>query len=133
MRSNSRGGEWTRMPGILIVDDEEDMQRLVRAVISEANEGLKVVGEATTGEEAVERWRELRPDIILLDQRMPGMTGIEAAEQILAEAPDQRIILFSSFLDDETNRRAKQVGVLACIDKTDVGSVPEAVWKYTGR
>jgi two-component system, NarL family, response regulator LiaR len=121
------------MPGILIVDDEEDMQRLVRAVISEANEGLEVVGEATTGEEAVERWRELRPDIILLDQRMPGMTGIEAAEQILAEAPDQRIILFSSFLDDETNRRAKQVGVLACIDKTDVGSVPEAVWKYTGR
>src|SRR5207248_8567941 len=107
-----------RMPGILIVDDEEDMQRLVRAVILEADKGLEIVGEATTGEEAVERWRELRPDIILLDQRMPGMTGIEAAEQILAEEPDQPIILFSAFLDDEISRRARQVGVVACIDKT---------------
>jgi two-component system, chemotaxis family, chemotaxis protein CheY len=132
MSGVTAGGEWTRMPGILIVDDEEDMQLLVQAVILEANEGLEIVGNAGTGEEAVERWRELHPDIILLDQRMPGMSGIEAAEQILAEQPDQRIILFSSYLDDETNRRAKQVGVLACIDKTDVGSVPEAVWKYTG-
>src|SRR5437588_1126987 len=121
------------MPGILIVDDEEDIQRLVRAVITAANEGLEVIGDAASGEEAVERWRELRPDVILLDQRLPGISGIEAAEQILAERPEQLIILFSSFLDAETNSRAKQVGVVACIDKTDVAGVPEAVWKYAGR
>jgi len=50
------------MPGILIVDDEEDIQRLVRAVILQADEGLEVVGNAATGEEAVERWRELPTD-----------------------------------------------------------------------
>jgi two-component system chemotaxis response regulator CheY len=118
--------------GTLIVDDEEDIRMLVRAVIRRANEGLKVVGEAATGEEAVERWREARPDVVLLDYRLPDITGIEAAERILAENPDQSIILFSAFLDPDTVAEATAVGVKACIDKGQVNRIPEALWQYAG-
>ena len=132
-RPSGRGtGREPRVPGTLIVDDEEDIRLLVRAVIRRANEGLEVVGEAATGEEAVERWREARPDIVLLDYRLPDITGIEAAERILAEHPQQSIILFSAFLDPDTVRRATEVGVRACIDKGQVNRIPEALWKYAG-
>jgi DNA-binding NarL/FixJ family response regulator len=116
----------------LIVDDEEDIRTLVRAVIRRANEGLRVVGEASSGEEAVERWREARPDVVLLDYRLPDITGIEAAERILAEDPEQSIILFTAFLDPDTIRRATEVGVRACIDKGQVHRIPEALWQYAG-
>ena len=90
----------------LIVDDEEDMRLLLRATIEAANQGLSVAGEAGGGEEGLAQWREHRPDIVLLDQRMPDLTGLEVAERILAEAPDQTIVLFSAYLDDTTRATA---------------------------
>ena len=118
------------MPGILVVDDESDMRLLVQEIIDRANEGLHVVGQAGSGEEAIDVWRETGADIILLDQRMPGMTGLEAAEQILSEQPEQHIILFSAFLDNATVRRASELGIRACLAKSDLSRIPEALWKY---
>jgi len=119
------------VPGVLVVDDESDMRLLVEAVIERANEGLEVVGLATTGEEAIARWRETEPDLILLDHQMPDMSGLEAAELILSEQPDQRIILFSAYLDAEVRARATELGVLACLPKTELSSIPEALWRYS--
>ena len=113
----------------LIVDDEEDMRFLVRAVIEAANNGLSVSGEAADGEEALERWREHRPEVVVLDQRMPGMSGLEVAERILAEHPEQRIILFSAYLDDETAAEASRLGVELCLTKSEYGRLPEALWR----
>lgn len=118
------------MTGVLVVDDEADIRVLVEAVIARANEGLTVVGNATNGIEAIERWRETDPDVILLDQQMPEMTGLEAAQAILDEQPDQRIILFSAFLDDETHRRATEMGIRACVPKGDLSRIPEALWRF---
>ena len=118
------------MPGVLVVDDESDMRVLVEAVIERANEGLTVVGNAANGVEAIERWRETEPDIILLDQQMPQMTGLEAAQAILAEQPDQRIILFSAYLDDDTHRRASELGIAACLPKGDLSRIPDALWRF---
>ena len=118
------------MPRVLVVDDEADVRTLLEAVIERANQGLEVVGTATGGGDAITRWRETRPDVILLDQRMPGMTGIEAAEAILAESPTQCILLFSAYLDDDVVRRASELGVRACLPK-NISQVPEAIWKYT--
>src|SRR5437868_5415765 len=87
--------------GVLIVDDEEDMRALLRSTIEIANEGLHVAGEAVDGEDAVTQWREKRPERVVPDQRMPGATGLEVAERILAEHPDQAIILFSAYLDPD--------------------------------
>jgi len=116
--------------GVLVVDDESDMRLLVEAVIEQANEGLTVVGIAANGSEAIECWREVSPDVILLDHRMPDMTGLEAAETILAEQPDQRIILYSAFLDDDTHRKASELGIRACVPKGDLSRIPEALWRY---
>jgi YesN/AraC family two-component response regulator len=118
------------VPAVLVVDDEADIRVLVEAVIERANEGLTVVGQATNGHEAIERWRETEPDVILLDHLMPEMTGLEAAEAILAEQPDQRIILFSAYLDDDTHRRASELGIRACVPKGDLSRIPDALWRF---
>ena len=117
------------MTRALIVDDEEDMRFLVRTVIEAANHGLSVAGEAADGEQAIERWRAERPEVVVLDHRMPGMSGLETAEKILAESPDQRIILFSAYLDPETTAAAARVGVDMCLAKSDYGKLPEALWQ----
>lgn len=116
----------------LIVDDEEDMRLLLRATIEAANQGLSVAGEAGGGEEGLAQWREHRPDIVLLDQRMPDLTGLEVAERILAEAPDQTIVLFSAYLDDTTRATALQLGVRECLSKSDFAKVPEVLWRCAG-
>src|SRR5260370_19837806 len=113
---------------ILVVDDEPDMRVLVREIIDQANEGLRVVGEAATGSEALARWREMKPTVMVLDQRMPDMTGLEAAEVMLAENPDQQIVMFSAYLDDATIKHAYELGVRVCLHKRDLARIPETLW-----
>src|SRR5438309_1454231 len=123
---------WT--PGMpnraLIVDDDDDMRFLVRVLIEAANEGLAVAGEASDGDEAVAKWREHRPDVVVLDERMPGRSGLDVAAQILAEAPDQSIILFSAYLDEATVARAESLGVRACLSKDRYEDLPAALWEH---
>ncbi|HZN12775.1 MAG TPA: response regulator transcription factor [Acidimicrobiales bacterium] len=114
--------------GVLVVDDEADMRVLVRGIIDRANEGLQVVSEASSGKEALDRWRETKPNVILLDHRMPDMTGLETAELVLAEQPDQHIVMFSAYLDEATVERAFALGVRACLDKRDLARIPETLW-----
>ena len=114
----------------LIVDDDDDMRFLVRVLIEAANEGLAVAGEARTAEEAVDRWREVRPDVVVIDNRMPGRSGLDAAADILAEHPEQSIILFSAYLDDDTVARAGQMGVRACLSKDHYDELPAALWRH---
>jgi YesN/AraC family two-component response regulator len=116
----------------LIVDDEEDMRILLRATIEVANQGLSVAAEAGGGEEGLAQWREHRPDIVLLDQRMPDLTGLEVAERILAEAPEQAIVLFSAYLDDDMRATATTLGVRECLSKSDFAKVPEVLWRCAG-
>jgi len=112
---------------ILIVDDEEDMRALVRATIEIANRGLQVTGEAADGEAAIARWRAERPEVIVLDQRMPGATGLETAQQILAEHPEQTIVLFTAFLDDAIRRSARRLGI-SVLAKQDIQRLPQTLW-----
>ena len=114
----------------LIVDDDDDMRFLVRVLIEAANEGLAVAAEARNADEAVTRWREHRPDVVVLDNRMPGRSGLDVAAEILAEAPEQSIILFSAFLDDDTLARADALGVKACLSKDHYDQLPAALWRY---
>ena len=108
---------------VLIVDDEDDMRALVRNLIEIADNGLAVTGEAADGDEALRRWREERPDVVLLDQRMPGLSGLETAEVILRESPNQAVILFTAFLEPDIRQRAENLGVKACVKKDDARKV----------
>ena len=121
---------------VLIVDDDLDMRLLVRMAIELANDGLEVVGEAADGYEAISVWRELDgppvPDVVILDNRMPGLTGLEVAERILAERPGQLVVLYSAFLDPAVQAEAGRLGVAACVAKGDHEALPDLVRKLTG-
>jgi CheY-like chemotaxis protein len=108
------------MASVLIADDEADIRYVLRRIVEATSGLLAVVGEAASGEEAVDLWRRLRPDAVVLDHRMPGVTGLEAAAQILDEQPDQVIVLFSAFRDDAVTHRCAELGVKACLGKADV-------------
>ena len=114
----------------LIVDDDDDMRFLVRVLIEAANEGLAVAGEARDADEAVTSWREHQPDVIVLDNRMPGRSGLDVAAEILAERPEQSIILFSAHLDTETLRRAEELGVRECLSKDRYREIPAVLWRH---
>ncbi|GAA2111329.1 response regulator transcription factor [Streptomyces synnematoformans] len=106
---------------VLVVDD----QFLVRAGITGllgAADGVEVVGEAADGAEAVAEAARTRPDVVLMDVRMPGMNGIEATERILAEAPEPppRILVLTTFDLDEYVYRALRAGASGFLLK-DIG------------
>jgi DNA-binding NarL/FixJ family response regulator len=118
-----RGGQVVSKLRVLIVDDEDDMRALLREMITIANDGLSVAGEAVDGDEALRRWREDRPDVVLLDQRMPGLSGLETAERMLSESPNQAVVLFTAYLDSDIQQAAENVGVRACVSKNEARKV----------
>jgi DNA-binding NarL/FixJ family response regulator len=94
---------------ILAVDDHA----LIRAGLSAflaTEDGMEVVAEASNGEEAIERFREVRPDIVLMDLSMPVMDGLAATQAILDEFPDARIIVLTTFDGDENIHQALEAG-----------------------
>lgn len=120
------------MANVLIVDDELDMRLLVRIVIQSASD-IEVMGEAVDGESALRLWRQdpRSPDVVVLDGRMPGLSGLEVAAQMLAERPDQLIVLYSAYLDDRTRAEALHLGVARCLAKGDVAQLPDIVRELT--
>jgi DNA-binding NarL/FixJ family response regulator len=117
---------------VLVVDDEDDMRALVSATIEMADEGLSVSGEAADGVEAIAMWRAQRPEVVVLDERMPGQSGIQTAERILAEDPDQAIVLFTAFPDPDLFEAATRLGIRVCLAKPDIRHLPGTLWALGG-
>jgi NarL family two-component system response regulator LiaR len=86
--------------GVLIVDDHPVVRQGLRAFL-QTQEGLEVVGEASDGAEASELAGQLAPDVVLMDLVMPGVDGIEATRQIRDVSPSTKVIVLTSFDDDE--------------------------------
>jgi two-component system NarL family sensor kinase len=105
---------------ILIADDHEVMRRGVRGLIESHNEWA-VCGEAVEGREAVRMSRQLRPDLVILDINMPGLTGLEAAQQIRRENPSARILFFSVHESPQTVREVVSVGGQGYVAKSRAG------------
>ena len=101
----------------LIVDDEPDLRLMLRLAIERRNEGLTVAGEASAGQEALAVVDDVDPKVIVLDQMMPGMDGLETATRILEKRPGQLIVLYSAFLDADLEAQADAVGITACLRK----------------
>ena len=101
----------------MLVDDNEDMRRLLRLAVELADRRLHIQGSAEDGADAVQQWRRYHPDVVVMDHSMPTMTGIEAAEQILTEDPTAKVILITSFNSEYLEQRAARLGVLAVFAK----------------
>ena len=85
---------------VLLVDDDDLMRAGLTAVLS-SDETIDVVGEAPNGRAAVERAIELRPDVVLMDVRMPGLDGIAATRELLAVSPDVKVVVLTTFEQDD--------------------------------
>ena len=106
---------------VLFVDDHEMVRIGVAAYLSSQND-IEVVGEAENGQKAVSMALELRPDIILMDLVMPKMDGIEATKLIMEKWPEAKIIIVTSFLDDEKVYPALEAGATSYMLKTSKAS-----------
>ncbi|MGW0590211.1 response regulator [Streptosporangium sp. NPDC002607] len=94
---------------VMIVDDHPVVREGLRGML-EADPGISVAGEAASGDEAVVRAGELRPDVILMDLRMPGGDGVSATSRILTERPQSRVIVLTTYETDADIVRAVEAG-----------------------
>jgi DNA-binding NarL/FixJ family response regulator len=106
---------------ILIVDDQRLMRDGLRTLL-ELEDDLDVVAEAGDGAAAIEGFEAANPDVVLMDIRMPGMDGVEATQQICARWPAARIIILTTFDDDEYIFEALRAGALGYLLKDVSGS-----------
>ena len=101
---------------VLVVDDDHLMRAGLCAVLS-ADETIQIVGEAADGAEAVERTARLDPDVVLMDIRMPVLDGIEATRRIVASRPRVRILILTTFEDDDYVLGALRAGAAGFVLK----------------
>jgi len=106
---------------ILIVDDHAMIRDGIRSLLSK-NKELVVAGEAENGNDAVTKYKSLEPDLLIMDISMPDMNGMDAAQQILKDNPDARIIILSMYDDEDYISRCMETGVKGYVVKNETGS-----------
>ncbi len=103
-------------PRVLIVDDSAFMRSRIHREVTAA--GMQVAGEARSGQEGVELYRSLRPDLVTMDMTMRGEDGLTATRGILSADPNARVVLFSIVDDPELVKQAIAAGVKAYVHKS---------------
>jgi DNA-binding NarL/FixJ family response regulator len=117
---------------VLTVDDQVVFREAARDVIS-ATDGFVSVGDAGTGEEALAAIGRLRPELVLLDVRMPGCGGVEAARRITAAHPEMVVVLISIEDSEEFSEDALTSGAVAFVRKQDFGpAMLRSIWEAHG-
>ena len=107
---------------VLLIDDDALVCASLKTIL-EADPDITVSGTGHSGTDALEQYRALRPDILLMDIRMKDMNGLDAAEQILKRHTDAKILLLTTFSDDEYIVKALKYGVKGYLIKQDYGSI----------
>lgn len=102
----------------LIVDDSDLVRRSLRMVL-QANPDWEICGEAADGVSAVEMFKELRPNVVILDFQMPGINGIETARRMAEIAPTIPVVLFTQHASADLERHAHEVGIRSVVSKTN--------------
>jgi two-component system, NarL family, response regulator DevR len=115
---------------VLIADDHEVVRMGIRVLLQQ-HQNIRVVGEASTGEEAVQQATLHRPDVVVMDIRMPGMSGVDACRRIVQQLPDTRVVILTSYAEDELLFSAIRAGasgyVLKRIGSDDLVKTIETV------
>jgi DNA-binding NarL/FixJ family response regulator len=113
---------------VLVVDDQAPFRSAARAVV-ERTRGFRWVGEADSGEAAVERAAELVPDLVLMDINLGEVSGIEATRRIVADRPETVVVLASSYAHTDLPTGARECGAVAYVHKEELsGSELQRLW-----
>jgi CheY-like chemotaxis protein len=102
-------------PRVLLVDDAAAIRNALRGVLEDA--GIEVVGEAQDGTQGVAMAASLRPDVVLMDLRMPSSDGFEATAQIVNQLPDVRVVVLSAYESEESAEAVRAAGAYAFLPK----------------
>ncbi len=111
---------------IILIDDDFFITTALKTIL-EADENIHVTATGSSGTEAVSLYRQYQPAVLLMDIRMNEMNGLEASEVILKEYPDARILLLTTFLDDEYIIQALKIGASGYLLKQDYQSILPAI------
>ncbi len=111
---------------VLIVDDDELIVMSLEMIVG-SNLGFEVIGKGYGGQEAIKLYDELKPDILMMDIRMPDLNGTEAAGKILEKHPDAKILFLTTFSDEEYIVKALSLGIKGYLLKQDYKSVPQSL------
>jgi DNA-binding NarL/FixJ family response regulator len=111
---------------VLVVDDDRLVCSSLQTIL-EADGGITVVGTLNSGAQAVEQYGKLDPDVLLMDIRMDGMTGLEVAEILLKRDPDAKVLFLTTFSDDEYLVRALKIGAKGYLLKQNFESIVPSV------
>ena len=118
---------------IIIIDDDCLVTEALKTILR-INADVEVGAVGLDGNDACRLYREYRPDVLLMDIRMKGMSGLEASEEILKEDPDANILLLTTFLDDEYIIKALKLGAKGYLLKQDYSSILPALQAvYSGQ
>ena len=107
---------------VLVVDDDRLVASSLKTIL-EADGDIEVVSTLSSGAEAVARFGALAPDVLLMDIRMEGMTGLDAAQEILKDFPDAKVLFLTTFSDDEYIARALAIGAKGYLLKQNFESI----------
>jgi len=100
---------------VMVVDDSRFIFEQIKSMLE--NTEFEIIGYCMSAEDALEKYPELLPDIVTMDIILPGMDGLEASEELLKQHPEAKIVVVSSLSYDETEERAAELGIHACIFK----------------
>ena len=114
------------MVRILVADDSPAIRRCLRRLLDQHDDWL-VCDEASNGQEAVDRFLEGRPDLIVLDFQMPKMNGLDAARRIVKLSPKTPILMVTIHLSKQLSDEARKVGIRGACAKADISSVVDGV------
>jgi DNA-binding NarL/FixJ family response regulator len=125
---------------ILIVDDSLPIRKCIRTFI-EAKTDWIVCGEAANGQIAIEKVRDLHPDLVILDQSMPVMNGLAAAREIRNVSPGLPLFLFTMYVSQELSEEAKAAGMVGVLSKeagldelvASIRQTVDVIWGKAGR
>jgi CheY-like chemotaxis protein len=99
----------------------------MRMIVASAGAGLFVKGEAASGRQALDRLDEVDPDVVLIDEMMPGLSGLETAALIRERRPFQPIVMCSAHVDAHLVARAREAGIDRCVAKEEFERLPAAL------
>lgn len=122
-RASSRASDQIRA---LVVEDERDARALLRATL-ERDGRIQIIGEAADGAEGLALAARLHPEAILLDLRLPTMSGEEILPRLRASLPDTVVVVVSALPGPEHEAEVKQLGAAAYVDKSNLREVPSVV------
>ena len=102
---------------VLVVDDTDHVRGMLVDMLD--LDGFEVVGQASSGEEAIELAAKMNPEVVIMDYKMPGMDGLAAARTIRDNTPSQSIIIYTAYLDPQLEAEARAIGVAMTVGKVE--------------